>query len=188
MRYTFICIGCGKELTAAATTTAAAAKKIKWTKTAGGYKCDTCHKPKGRPHIPANPVKVDGVKFDSGDEYDYYVLLQKRVQRGEIRDLSVHPKFEIQGAFVDKWKRKYRAVSLTMDFMYTEVATGIVWVDDVKGWKGNDRGKALLPIVQRMYPHLRFRWCDKKGNDWLSPEQKKRLKKKGLPRQRPKLL
>lgn len=189
MRYSFICLECGKTESAAATTTAAAAKKIKWTKVASGYFCSDCHKPKGKAHIPANKALEDGYTFDSGDERDYYLLLKKRVQRGEIRDLGVHPKYHIQDAFTDRWGEAHRAVALTMDFIYTEVSTGIIWVDDCKGWKGNDRGKALLPIVQRMYPEFRFRWCDKKGNDWLSPAQKKRQKeKKESSRQRPKLL
>lgn len=178
MRCSFICIVCGKTDEAVAKTAAAAAKKIKWAKLASGYACPDCHKPKGKAHIPANPVNVDGIKFDSGDEYDYYCLLKKREESGEIADLEVHPKYPIQGAYTDRWGRKHRAVALTMDFIYTEVATGTVCVDDCKGWKGNDRGKALLPIVQFLYPHLRFRWCDKKGRDWLSPEQKKRQREK----------
>lgn len=178
MRLEFVCIVCGKLESVVAKTTAAGAKKIKWTKLASGYACSDCHKPKGKPHIPANKTMEDGYTFDSGDERDYYLLLKKREERGEIRDLGVHPKYPIQIPYTDKWGRKHRAVALTMDFIYTEVETGIVWVDDVKGWKGNDRGKALLPIVQFLYPHLRFRWCDKKGRDWISPEQKKRQREK----------
>lgn len=188
MHLEFVCINCGKLMYMAGTTTAAAAKKIQWTKTADGYLCSDCHKPKGKAHIPANKKQADGYTFDSGDEYDYYCLLKKRVLSGEIRDLDVHPKFDVQTAYTDRWGRKYHAITLTMDFAYTVAATGERWVDDMKGWKGNDRGKALLPIVQRMYPEFRFRWCDKKGNDWLSPAQKKRQREKAKSRPRQKLL
>lgn len=83
----------------------------------------------------AIPTTVDGIKFDSRLEarrYQYLLLLERS---GEIRELQVHPTFELQPWFSVDGK-KFRAISYEADFSYKKddgKFGSVLVVEDCKG-------------------------------------------------------
>lgn len=75
-------------------------------------------------------VQWGGVTYDSQKEASRGIELRHLAQLGEIEGLVVHPTFTLQPAFTHAGK-KYRAVTYTADFAYTEKGRRIV--EDVKG-------------------------------------------------------
>lgn len=71
----------------------------------------------------AKKITVDGIKFDSIMESDFYLLLKKK----KIK-FSLQPKFELQAGFKKKDKR-YLAVNYIGDFRVNDT------IIDVKGMK-----------------------------------------------------
>lgn len=78
---------------------------------------------------------VDGISFASKLEASRYKQLKEMEQQGEIKNLVLQPKFELQEPFVKKGK-KYRKIEYFGDFMY-EVAkgekSGEIVIEDTKG-------------------------------------------------------
>lgn len=89
-------------------------------------------RPAGLRKYGERKTEVDGITFDSDAEarrYRELILLQAA---GEIRDIEIQPKWVLQPSF-KRGKRTTRAITYRADFRYTEVATGEVVVEDVKG-------------------------------------------------------
>ncbi|MCC0650786.1 DUF1064 domain-containing protein, partial [Clostridioides sp. ZZV15-6598] len=42
---------------------------------------------------------IDGIKFDSKDEAEYYLYLKDKKAKGEIKDFGLQQKFELQPKF-----------------------------------------------------------------------------------------
>lgn len=89
-------------------------------------------KPK-RSKYGAEPTVVDGIRFDSKKEADYYRELKRREQAGEIYDLRCQQRFEldVKGQFAGEPLTRIGAY--VADFWYVERATDTVVVVDVKG-------------------------------------------------------
>lgn len=77
-------------------------------------------------------TEIDGITFDSAAEARRYVHLKMLEAAGEIKDIEIQPKWELQPSF-KRGKRTIRAITYRADFRYTEVATGESVVEDVKG-------------------------------------------------------
>lgn len=76
-------------------------------------------------------VVIDGIKFDSKHEAEYYVLLKKQKEEGKIKDFKLQQKFELQPAFKKNGK-SFRAITYTVDFSVLQ--NDDTWVHiDVKG-------------------------------------------------------
>ncbi len=78
-------------------------------------------------------VIVDGIKFDSKKEAEYYCQLKLLKQAGEIKDYRLQPIYELQPAFKKNGK-KYRAITYIADFVITN-NDGTTDVVDVKSSK-----------------------------------------------------
>ena len=76
---------------------------------------------------------VDGIKFDSKKEAEYYCQLKLLKQAGEIKDYRLQPRYELQPAFKKNGK-KYRAITYIADFVITN-NDGTTEVVDVKSSK-----------------------------------------------------
>jgi hypothetical protein len=83
-------------------------------------------KPTRNGKFGAIKVAVDGIKFDSKLEAEYYGHLKKRIAAKEISDLQFHPAFPIVIG-----KRKICVVKL--DFQYIDHLTGYIRYIDCKG-------------------------------------------------------
>ena len=71
----------------------------------------------------ASKKSVDGIKFDSQAEADYYLELKELLKEGKIKDLHVHPRVQMLPNLF--WN---------LDFMYREVGDRRIFVD-VKGMR-----------------------------------------------------
>ena len=90
------------------------------------------------------PVVIDGIKFDSAKEGDYYLYLKQLQERGEISSLQLQVPFEIipavYGEKVTHLKTKdrvdkyciQRATYYVADFVYEK--DGNTVVEDTKGF------------------------------------------------------
>lgn len=75
---------------------------------------------------------IDGIRFDSKKEAEFYVELKLREKAGEISDLRLQPRYLLQEAFKHEGKQ-YREMEYVADFEYVE--DGITVVVDVKGFR-----------------------------------------------------
>lgn len=79
----------------------------------------------------ARKVKIDGYTFDSQREAERYSELHLMEKAGEITDLIVHPKIELQPGFYYKNER-IRAITYEADFQYLDKNSNVI-TEDVKG-------------------------------------------------------
>jgi hypothetical protein len=82
--------------------------------------------------IYAKKVEADGFKFDSEMEHQYYLDLKRRFEDGSIKDLQIHPKFELQPAFTKNGKT-WKPIHYEADFQFYDLVHAKVRVVDVKG-------------------------------------------------------
>ena len=104
----------------------------------------------------ARKVEIDGIKFDSQAESRRYLVLKDMQERGEIQDLSVHPKYDLQAPFVTRRGKKVRGITYTADFLYTMGRKVIV--EDVKGGRATQTAafRIKAKLFQKQYPWLEF--------------------------------
>ncbi|MDC4522175.1 DUF1064 domain-containing protein [Acinetobacter baumannii] len=87
---------------------------------------------KGRNKFNASKIKLDGMTFDSTKEYKRYIELKALQQRGEIKQLQHHTKFELAPKTkIEGEKRAKPALRYFADFTYF-TAQGEFVVEDVK--------------------------------------------------------
>jgi hypothetical protein len=79
------------------------------------------------------PCKLNGLKFDSIKERDYYLLLLARQKKGEISGLTLQEPIEILPAFTDSRGVKHKPITYRADFTYIEDSAK--HFIDVKGGK-----------------------------------------------------
>ena len=102
----------------------------------------------------AIPTVIDGIRFDSRAEafrYSELLLLQKA---GKIKDLQVHPVFELLPKMIGPYGVKLRAVKYEADFQYLE--EGSLVVEDVKGME-TPMFRLKLNLFCRNFPFVDFR-------------------------------
>lgn len=75
---------------------------------------------------------IDGIRFDSKKEAEFYAELKLREKVGEITHLRLQPRYLLQEAFRHEGKQ-YREIEYVADFEYIE--NGITVVVDVKGFR-----------------------------------------------------
>lgn len=80
----------------------------------------------------ASKTVIDGIKFDSKKEADFYAELKLLEKAEVISDLVLQPVFVLQDAFVCKGK-KIRAITYVADFKYRQGDKTVVV--DVKGMR-----------------------------------------------------
>lgn len=103
----------------------------------------------------AQPWVIDGIRFDSHAEGRRYQELQLLVHAGEIKNLLVHPRYELQRAFT-YGDKKFTAVHYEGDFQYREIATDALVIEDVKGME-TDVFKLKMKWFLFQYPGVDFR-------------------------------
>ena len=96
-------------------------------------------------------VEVDGHKFDSKKEANRYVELKYLEMAGEIKDLTVQPKFELVPAFTDVTGERHRQVCYIADFLYIDKNKKKTIIEDVKGMKTE-----VYKIKKKMFMHKYF--------------------------------
>ena len=105
-------------------------------------------------------VTVDGQTFASRKEANRYYQLKLLEKNGEIKNLETQVKFvlipaqrepDIKGARggVKPGKIIERELSYIADFVYTDVSTGQMVVEDVKGYRATDAAAYRVFSIKR---------------------------------------
>ena len=79
-------------------------------------------------------VLVDGIKFDSKKESNYYHKLKLLETKGIIKDLELQKEFVLQDKFVINGKTR-RKTTYKCDFSYVSTEDDKLHIVDVKGFK-----------------------------------------------------
>lgn len=74
---------------------------------------------------------IDGISFDSKAEGEYYVLLKKKQENGEIAAFNLQPRFLLQEAF-KKDGQSFRKIEYVADFEILH-HDGSIEIVDIKG-------------------------------------------------------
>jgi len=102
----------------------------------------------------AHPTVVDGIRFDSKAEAAKYSELLLLQGAGQIRNLEVHPVYELIPAFCHNGKRE-RRTTYEADFRYHDEVLGVQVVLDVKGVE-----TAVFKLKRKLllwrYPNIYF--------------------------------
>jgi hypothetical protein len=85
----------------------------------------------------AKKIKIDGHVFPSKREGEYYLLYKDMLNRGEIVNLELHPRFTIIPAYTNHAGKKVRPCHYTADFLlhFPDARKMVV---EVKGFKTRD--------------------------------------------------
>lgn len=83
-------------------------------------------------------VTLDGIKFDSEMESQYYLLLKEREQRGEIFDLMIHHEHTLIKGFTNANGKTYKPIIYESDFEFFDKELNKYRYIDVKGMITDD--------------------------------------------------
>ena len=99
-------------------------------------------------------TEVDGIRFDSEKEADYYWDLHWLMREGTVKEVELQPKFVLQPGYKREGK-KIRPIIYKADFKVTE-AGGHVYYVDTKGMKTPVYLLKKKMLLYR-YPDIDFR-------------------------------
>lgn len=97
---------------------------------------------------------VDGIKFDSKKEAEYYCKLKLLKQVEEIKDFGLQQRYELLPTF-KKNGTTYRSITYVADFVITN-NDGTTEVIDIKGVETKDF-KIKKKLFEYMYPDLELK-------------------------------
>jgi hypothetical protein len=106
---------------------------------------------KRRSKYNARKVVVDGVRFDSQAEADYYEKLRNDPA---VEDLRLQPEFILLDSFRDSTGKKHRAIKYRADFAYRDRNSHQVVVE-VKGVE-TPMWKLKYKLFLHRYPDIRL--------------------------------
>lgn len=132
-------------------------------------------------------VVVDGVKFDSKHEAEYYLYLKRLKEEGKIKDFGLQHKFELQPSF-KKYGKTHRAITYTVDFAIYHNNGDVEYVD----FKGMETQQGIMR--KKMFDYLfdeKLTWVQRSikygdENGWINYDdlkKKRKLAKKQLNKQ-----
>lgn len=81
----------------------------------------------GKSKFFAKKIVIDGMKFDSKKEYEYWLELQEKQEAGEITQLER----QVKHIILDRIPKVQRAIFYVADFQFYD-RDGILHVQDVK--------------------------------------------------------
>lgn len=123
-------------------------------------------------------IIIDGIKFDSKDESEYYLYLKEKKENGEIKDFGLQQKFELQPKF-KKDGKNYRAITYTVDFAIYKWDGEVVYID-VKGYS-TQQGELRKKLFDYKYQDKKLIWITKSkkyGVDgWIEYSELKKKRK-----------
>ena len=125
--------------------------------------------------IRHSKVELDGYKFDSKKEADYYLILKGKLVDNKIRDLLVHPKYILQEKFI-KNNKLYRPITYSADFAFYDSEVNHYRVIDVKGFK-TDVFKLKQKMFEYKFPEYNLELMRELKGGWTNEEPKKKRKK-----------
>lgn len=123
-------------------------------------------------------VVVDGIKFDSKHEAEYYIYLNRLKGEGKIKDFGLQHKFELQPSF-KKYGKTHRAITYTVDFAIYHLNGEVEYVD-VKGME-TQQGVMRKKMFDYLFDE-KLTWIQKSikygdENGWIEYEELKKKRK-----------
>ncbi len=112
---------------------------------------------KGRKLVNAKRVTIDGIKLDSRKEGRRYNELKLLEQQGYIKNLRVHPPYELKGGEFTMRTPTGRMMKYKPDFTYNETSDDEFVVEDVKPQKRDgsfyvtDAAKYKIAVFECFY-------------------------------------
>lgn len=107
-------------------------------------------------------TEVDGIKFKSQWESEFYSQLKLREQAGEIVEMKRQTTWVLQEGFRDIHGKHWRPISYVDDFSFLEVDTGKFVVVDTKGFE-TEAFRIKLKLFIKRYPGIEFRRETRRG-------------------------
>lgn len=104
-------------------------------------------KPSKKRKYNNQPCECLGLKFDSQKERDYFLYLFDLLKLGEISELRLQVRINLQPSFTTPDGKKVRAIDYIADFVYQD-KNGKKHIVDVKG------GKATQTAVYKLKKKL----------------------------------
>lgn len=136
---------------------------------------------------------VDGIKFDSIMESEFYTYVKELKSQGKIIDFELQPKFLLQDKFIivdgkviegndkqfNKLKKEskaetVRAINYIADFKL--ICKNEVFIIDVKGIKTADF-KLKEKMFIHKYPEYKFYCVQKYTGEWMDFNEAEKLRK-----------
>ncbi len=108
----------------------------------------------------AKKIIVDGIKFDSIAESEYYLLLKYSKRAGNnVKDFELQPRFTVQDKFAHKTEGNIRAIVYVADFkVFTH--DGTFHIVDVKG-KSTADALNKRKMFLKNFPDIELYWLAK---------------------------
>jgi len=124
----------------------------------------------------AKKVEIDGIKFDSKVEGQYYLYLKQQQEAGEVVEFTLQPQYLLQEGYINTEGKRIRPIHYVADFLVT-YANGTQSVIDIKGMPTPEAKlkKKLFEFIYKV-PLLWIVYVAKRGG-WLLYEENERLKR-----------
>lgn len=119
--------------------------------------------------------------FDSTTEFDYFKLLLKLQENGEIKDLQRQIEYTLMPSFKDSFGNTVRKMCYSSDFTYFNVATNKTVIVDCKGsaYCIDEKFKVkfkLLKYLQKDEKDIQYAIVIKYKDKWYDLENKESAK------------
>lgn len=96
-------------------------------------------------------VNVDGIRFQSKKEANRYWELKLLERAKVIKNLRLQPKYVLQEKYVNGEGEKIRAMAYVADFEYVDTITGLLTVEDVKGYNKDKVYLLKKKLFEKVY-------------------------------------
>jgi len=126
---------------------------IRWSEDEAQKHLGEKYQPPKKSKYHACRTEIDGIKFDSKREAQYYAELKLRQRAGEITGFALQPEFVLQEGYVRNGKN-VRPIIYRADFkvLYPDGREEIV---DVKGYRTREY-KNKIKMLLKKYPEIWF--------------------------------
>ncbi|QFG05191.1 holliday junction resolvase [Bacillus phage 019DV002] len=120
-------------------------------------------------------VEIDGIKFDSKMEGDYYDHLKQEQRAGRVSHFILQPKYTLQPSFKKRGKL-FRAIDYKADFE-VHYPNGDYVTIDIKGFETADF-KIKRKLFEKAYPQeLKLITYSKIDGGWIETDALKEARK-----------
>lgn len=104
-------------------------------------------------------TQLNGIKFDSKKERDWYMVLINYQRNGRVSELELQKPFLLQEGFVDNTGKKQRPITYIADFFYYDNKLKCYVAEDVKSEATRKDKVYRLKIKMFMYqyPNILFK-------------------------------
>lgn len=109
---------------------------------------------------------VDGIKFDSRVEWEYYLYLKSLG-----KEFTLQPKYLLQEKFINNQGENIRPIYYIADFAYDDI------VVDIKGMPTTE-AKLKRKMFMKKYPNLKLEWLVRYKWERISYFDNEKRKKK----------